>query len=224
MPTLEEKGWIARLYAAYSTRRCSAWRGREACATQKALQELWLFATHEVFAAASQRGRDEIIANIKKKQCRLIRESCFDPPLAATTTMQRCQVIALFSIVSDGICFAPSPHGRQRGRVDASTELRWPLAALRTHFPPAQAAAARAARRTLLSAPRAIPPAPGTRARAQAQATMSSKHSSQDKVQIVILNEPNNRKGHSVKRIQNVRCCQVPAFCCGACLLCSRPP
>ena len=178
----------------------------------------------EVFAPQATARSRQIIANIKKKQCRLIRESCFDPPLAATTTMQRCQVIALFSIVSDGICFAPSPHGRQRGRVDASTELRWPLAALRTHFPPAQAAAARAARRTLLSAPRAIPPAPGTRARAQAQATMSSKHSSQDKVQIVILNEPNNRKGHSVKRIQNVRCCQVPAFCCGACLLCSRPP
>ena len=52
MPTLEEKGWIARLYAAYSTRRCSAWRGREACATQKALQELWLFATRGLCPAS----------------------------------------------------------------------------------------------------------------------------------------------------------------------------
>ena len=43
MPTLEEKGWIARLYAAYSTRRCSAWRGREVCAIQKAIARMWLF-------------------------------------------------------------------------------------------------------------------------------------------------------------------------------------
>ena len=103
----------------------------------------------------------------------------------------------------------PSPPGLPAWpSVDALTELLWPRAAFRTHFPPAQAGSSRGSSRASHTSLHSTLMAP---VRAQAQATMSTPSANNDALRDITenANDGNIRKASDDDK---VRCRQFFAF------------